>query len=50
MVTNKINENELILKVDFSSLETVEKLIDLLKANNIDVKGIGRDEYLVKIW
>lgn len=49
MATNEINENELILKVDFSSLETVDKFIDLLKANNIDVKGIGRDEYLVKI-
>ncbi|CAM2077753.1 MAG: hypothetical protein NSGCLCUN01_01941 [uncultured Clostridium sp.] len=49
MATNKINENELILKVDFSSLETVDKFIDLLKANNIEVKGIGRDEYLVKL-
>lgn len=49
MVTNKINENELILKVDFSSLEAVEKLIDFLKDNNINIKGIGRDEYLIKV-
>ena len=50
MVTNEINKNEIILKVDFSSLETVDKFIDLLKDNNIDIKGIGRDEYLVKIY
>ncbi len=49
MTTNEINENELILKVDFSSLETVDKFIDFLKTNNIDIKGIGRDEYLIKI-
>ena len=49
MATNEINENELILKVDFSSLETVDKFIDLLKANNIEVKTIGRDEYLIQI-
>lgn len=49
MVTNKINENELILKVDFSSLETVDKFIDLLKNNNVEVKSIGRDEYSIKI-
>lgn len=49
MITNEINKNEIILKVDFSSLETVDKFIDLLKTNNIDIKGIGRDEYLIKI-
>ncbi|SCJ79067.1 Uncharacterised protein [uncultured Clostridium sp.] len=49
MVTNKINENELILKVDFSSLEAVDKFIDFLKDNNINIKGIGRDEYLIKV-
>ncbi|WP_166484791.1 hypothetical protein [Clostridium cuniculi] len=49
MATNKINENELILKVDFSSLETVDKFIDFLKDNNINIKGIGRDEYLIKV-
>lgn len=49
MTTNEINKNELVLKVDFSSLETVDKFIDLLKVNNIEIKGIGRDEYLVKL-
>lgn len=49
MITNEINKDELILKMDFSCLETVDKFIDFLKTNNIDVKGIGRDEYLIKI-
>lgn len=49
MTANEINKDELILKVDFSSLEIVDKFIDLLKDNNIEVKGIGRDEYLIKI-
>lgn len=49
MNTKEINKDELILKVDFSSFETVEKFIDLLKDNNIDIKCIGRDEYLVKV-
>ena len=49
MITNEINKNEIILKVDFSSLETVDKFIDFLKTNNIVIKGIGRDEYLIKI-
>lgn len=48
MNTNEINKNELILKIDCSSLETVDKLIDLLKSNNINVKVIGGDEYLIK--
>ena len=50
MTTNEDDKKELILKIDFSSFETVDKFIDFLKTNNIDVKGIGRDEYLVKIW
>ncbi|MDU2491355.1 MAG: hypothetical protein E7D27_12355 [Clostridium celatum] len=49
MSVNEINKDELILKVDFSSLEIVDKFIELLKTNNIDVRGIGRDEYLIKI-
>lgn len=49
MNTSEINKNELILKVDFSSLETVEKFIDFLKSNNINVKDIGNDEYLVSV-
>lgn len=49
MNTSEINKNELILKVDFSSLETVEKFIDFLKTNNINIKCIGNDEYLVSV-
>lgn len=49
MTANEINKDELILKVDFSSFETVEKFIDFLKDNNIEVKVIGMDEYLIKI-
>lgn len=49
MITKEIDKDELILKVDFSCLGTVDKFIDFLKTNNIDVKGIGRDEYLVKM-
>ncbi|WP_166484820.1 hypothetical protein [Clostridium cuniculi] len=48
MTTNQINKDDLILKVDFSSLETIDKFIDLLKDNNIEVKTIGRDEFLIK--
>lgn len=49
MTTNETDKKELILKFDFSSFETVTKFIDLLKDNNIEVKGIGKNEYLVKI-
>ncbi len=49
MNTSEVNKNELILKIDFSSLETVEKFIDLLKTKNINIKGIGNDEYLVSV-
>lgn len=48
MTTKESDKKELILKIDFSSFETVEKFIDLLKNNNVEVKGIGRDEYLIK--
>ncbi|MBC5630627.1 hypothetical protein H8S20_17350 [Clostridium sp. NSJ-6] len=47
-----INENtkdELILNVDSSSLEAIDKFIDLLKSNNVEVKALGRDEYVVKL-
>ena len=42
-------KDELILKVDYSSLETIDKFIDLLKSNNVEVKAIGRDEYVIKL-
>ena len=47
-----MNENakdELIVKIDYSSLKTNDKFIDLLKSNNVEVKAIGRDEYVVKL-
>lgn len=42
-------KDELILKVDYSSLESIDKFIDLLKSNNVEVKAIGRDEYVIKL-
>lgn len=49
MAEKEVNKNELILKIDFSSLKTVDKFIDLLKSNNIDIKVLGSDEYLIKM-
>lgn len=49
MTTNEIDKDELILKVDYSSLETIDKFIDLLKSNDVEVKVLGRDEYVIKI-
>ena len=49
MAEKEVNKNELILKIDFSSLKTVDKFIDLLKSNNIDIKVLGNDEYLIKM-
>jgi hypothetical protein len=46
---DRITKDELILNVDSSSLESIDKFIDLLKSNNVEVKAIGRDEYVVKI-
>lgn len=42
-------KDELILKVDYSSLESIDKFIDLLKSNNVEVKALGRDEYVVRL-
>ena len=42
-------KDELILKVDYSSLESIDKFIDLLKSNNVEVKALGRDEYVIKL-
>ncbi len=49
MGINEDTKDELILNVDYSSLETIDKFIDLLKSNNVEVKAIGRDEYVVKL-
>ena len=50
MEINENNKDELYLKVDYSSLEGIDKFIDLLKSNNVEVKVLGRDEYVIKIW
>ena len=42
-------KDELILKLAFTSLKTIDKFIDLLKSNDVEVKAIGRDEYVVKL-
>ncbi|MDU2672660.1 MAG: hypothetical protein E7C49_11675 [Clostridium sp.] len=49
MGENGSTKDELILKVDYSSLETIDKFIDLLKSNNVEVKVLGRDEYVIKL-
>ena len=40
---------KIILKVDFASFKSINKFIDLLKSNNVEVKALGRDEYVVKL-
>ncbi|MBC5627742.1 hypothetical protein H8S20_02440 [Clostridium sp. NSJ-6] len=46
---NRNTNGELIINVDSSSLETIDKFIDLLKSNGVEVKVLGRDEYVVKL-
>ena len=46
---NRNTNGELIINVDSSSLETIDKFIDLLKSNNVEVKVLGRDEYVIKL-
>ena len=46
---NRNTNGELIINVDSSSLETIDKFIDLLKSNNVEVKALGRDEYVIKL-
>lgn len=46
---NGNTKDELILKFDYSSLEAIDKFIDLLKSNDVEVKALGRDEYVVKL-
>ena len=49
MGINKTSKDELIINVDSSSLENIDKFIDLLKSNNVEVKALGRDEYVIKL-
>ena len=46
---NGNTKDELILKIDYSSLESIDKFIDLLKSNDVEVKALGRDEYVIKL-
>ena len=49
MGVNGNTKDELILRVDYSSLESIDKFIDLLKSNDVEVKALGRDEYVIKL-
>ena len=49
MGINKTSKDELIINVDSSSLESIDKFIDLLKSNNVEVKALGKDEYVIKL-
>lgn len=49
MGIKKNTKDEIILRVDYSSLESIDKFIDLLKSNNVEVKALGRDEYVIKL-
>ncbi|SCJ36597.1 Uncharacterised protein [uncultured Clostridium sp.] len=49
MENNKVTSEDIIIKIDYSSNSTIDRFIDLLKANNIEVKSLSRDEYLIKI-
>ena len=49
MGINKNTKDELILRVDYSSLESIDKFIDLLKSNDVEVKALWRDEYVIKL-
>ena len=46
---NRNTKDELILMFDYSSLETIDKFIDLLKSNNVEIKALGRYEYVIKL-
>lgn len=43
-----ITKEELILKVDFSSIASIDRFIEILKSNNIEVTELGKDEYVIK--
>lgn len=49
MGKDRNTKDELVLMVDYSSLKVIDTFIDLLKSNNVEVKALGRDEYIVKL-
>ena len=42
-------KGELIIKIDYSSLECIDKLVKILQSNDLEVKKIGQDEYSIKL-
>lgn len=46
---NGDTKDELILRVYYSSLESIDKFIDLLKSNDVEVKRLRKDEYVIKL-
>ena len=40
---------DIILKVDYSSITAINRLINLLKSNNVKVKELSKDEYVIKL-
>ena len=49
MSRNEILKDELVVKIDSSSLANIDRFIDLLISTNTEVEVIGKDEYLIKL-
>mgnify|MGYP000116114801 CR=1 FL=1 len=49
MGSDKIVMEDIILKVDYSSITAINRLINLLKSNNVKVKELSKDEYVIKL-
>ena len=52
MSRNEILKDELVVKIDSSSLANIDRFIDLLISTNTEVEVIGQDESLRKrsLW
>lgn len=42
-----LNNNELIIKVDYSSFCSLKSFLKILSLSNITYKKLGNDEYLI---
>ena len=49
MSRNEILKDELVIKIDSSSLASIDKFINLLKSTDTEVEVIGKGEYLIKL-
>ncbi len=49
MNNNKSTAEDVIIKIDYSSTPAIDRFIALLKSNNIEVKSLSKDEYLIKV-